>query len=370
MGCSVPPLFVRSHLSNRQCGSLARHRPMRVITSLAPIRICDNGGWTDTWFAQHGKIFNIAVQPCVEVQLEVFPRQADREPIILYADNFGDRYPLHLDRPGWGRHPLLEATIQYMGIPADCAIEAHIHSEVPAGCSTGTSAAVVVALIGALDRLKKGRMTRRKVAYAAHAIEVEALRQQSGIQDQLCSAYGGINYIEIDHYPHARLTRLQVPRATWRALESRLILIYLGRGHASSEVHKKVIADLQGEGPDCVRLQDLRAAADKSRAALSAGDLTALGRAMIENTQAQERLHPDLVSRDAQHVFAIARDFGALGWKVNGAGGEGGSLTILCSGLSHQKRQMIQTIEATNPLFKHIPIRLSRSGLRVWEHAR
>ena len=51
-------------------------RPLRVINSAAPIRICDNGGWTDTWFAGHGAIFNIAVAPCAEVQLAVYARDA------------------------------------------------------------------------------------------------------------------------------------------------------------------------------------------------------------------------------------------------------------------------------------------------------
>ena len=30
--------------------------PLRIINSVAPIRICDNGGWSDTWFAGHGKV--------------------------------------------------------------------------------------------------------------------------------------------------------------------------------------------------------------------------------------------------------------------------------------------------------------------------
>ena len=38
-----------------------QERPLRIINSVAPIRICDNGGWTDTWFAEYGKIFNIEI---------------------------------------------------------------------------------------------------------------------------------------------------------------------------------------------------------------------------------------------------------------------------------------------------------------------
>jgi len=67
-------------------------------------------------------------------------------------------------------------------------------------------------------------------------------------------------------------------------------------------------------------------------------------------------------------VIEIARQHGALGWKVNGAGGEGGSITILCGDNSSAKRRMIAEIEQENPLFKNIPIYLSRYGLRVWKH--
>jgi len=93
----------------------------------------------------------------------------------------------------------------------------------------------------------------------------------------------------------------------------------------------------------------------------------ALGQAMIQNTEAQRNLHPDLINPDADRVVAIARAHGVLGWKVNGAGGEGGSLTILGGSLSHVKRAMIREIEQESPLFQNIPIYLSRFGLRIWE---
>ena len=90
---------------------------------------------------------------------------------------------------------------------------------------------------------------------------------------------------------------------------------------------------------------------------------------MSENTAAQTRLHPDLVSDEAQAVIDIARERGALGWKVNGAGGDGGSITLLAGLHSHQKRELIREVESHNPLFKVIPIYLSRFGLRLWDSA-
>jgi D-glycero-alpha-D-manno-heptose-7-phosphate kinase len=74
-----------------------------------------------------------------------------------------------------------------------------------------------------------------------------------------------------------------------------------------------------------------------------------------------------LISQDARQVIEIARSYGALGWKVNGAGGEGGSITLLCPALSYTKREMLRAIEAANPLYRNIPIYLSRHGLRIWE---
>jgi len=349
-----------------------RRQPLRIINSVAPIRICDNGGWTDTWFAGHGKIFNIGVYPYAEVQIEVYPRdgRADAERILIYAENYGERFAVHPEAGVWDRHPLLEAAIERMRVPEDMAVQVTIFSEAPAGASTGTSAAVTVALVGALDCLTPGRLTPHEAAYAAHAIEVEMLRRQSGIQDQLCSAYGGINYMEMFEYPHATVSQIEVPNSTWWELERRLVLVYLGKSHDSSQVHDKVIAQLENAGGDCKQLEDLRVTAEQSRDAVYSGDFFALGCAMTANTEAQGRLHPELISQHAWRVIEIAQEHGALGWKVNGAGGEGGSITILCNSLSHAKRAMIREIEQENNLFRNIPIYLSRHGLRVWERNR
>ena len=340
-------------------------QPLFIINSVAPIRICDNGGWTDTWFAGYGKIFNIGVYPYAEVQIKVFPNLGDR--IIINAENYGERYIVTPEKH-WDKHPLLEAAIEYMRVPQEYAFEVSIYSEAPSGASTGTSAAVTVALIGALDQLSPGRMTPYEVALAAQRVETELLHQQSGIQDQLCSAYGGINYIEMFLYPHAAVSPITIPNADWWELERRLALIYLGKSHRSSDVHDMVIRALENAGPQCPQLNDLRRTASKSRDALYAADFTALGAAMTENTQAQERLHPDLISPEAHRVIEIAQAHGALGWKVNGAGGDGGSLTLLCNESSPVKRAMIRAIEQENTSFKNIPIYLSRYGLRVWKH--
>ena len=341
--------------------------PLRVINSVAPIRICDNGGWTDTWFAEYGAIFNIGVYPYAEAQLKVLRRDEVDDRIVIHAENYGERFPVQPGNREWNHHPLLEAAVEYMDVPEDGAFEVAMYSEAAAGASTGTSAAVTVALIGSLDMLTPGRMTPYEVAQTAQKIETEMLAQQCGIQDQHCSAFGGINYIEMYQYPQASVSQWHVPDSTWWELEKRLVLVFLGKAHSSSDVHETVIADLEGAPPDSSKLEDLRQTAAKSRDAVYAGDFASLGRAMIENTEAQTRLHPALVGAEAQQLIELAQAHGALGWKVNGAGGDGGSLTLLMGAESAQKRRLIRDLAGANSHFQHIPIYLSRYGLRVWD---
>lgn len=340
--------------------------PPRIINAAAPIRICDNGGWTDTWVARHGKVFNIAVRPLVAVQIDAFPRGARDARVVIDAENYGIRYAPALDHSSWGPHPLLEAALRTIRPPDDLDIEITIRSKAPAGASAGTSAAVVVALLGALNRLAGGCRTPNQIAMEAHAVETRQLGRQCGVQDQLCSAFGGVNFIEIIDYPRAVVTSLDLADETRQELNRRLALIYLGRPHSSSTVHEKVMSDLERLGPDCAQLAALRGAAEKARDATLAGDFDALGLAMRHNTNAQAQLHADLVHRDAWRVIEIAAAHGAVGWKVNGAGGDGGSITLLCTERADAKQAMIHAIEQENSAFVPIPIAISRDGLRVW----
>ena len=245
-------------------------RSQFIIHSQAPIRICDNGGWTDTWFAQYGEIFNIAVSPLVKIRMQVTRVNNQKQHIIINAKNFGDRYELNL-KQGLGKHPLIEATIAALGVPRDVSLEITIFSQAPAGASTGTSAAVTVALIGALDQLNQKHLTRPEIAAKAQRIETEFLGGECGIQDQICSTYGGINYIVMHAYPQAEVTQMELTNEIRQELESRLMLIYLGKSHSSSQIHKKVIQELKDAGSDCKQLNDLRITARKSKDALLAG---------------------------------------------------------------------------------------------------
>jgi len=338
-----------------------------IIKCTAPIRICDLGGWTDTWFAGTGKVLNLAVFPSVEVTMITRPKQLREPQITIYAENYQDVFSIGTRAKSWTKHPLIEAGFQLFKLPAELHLDVTIFSGAPAAASTGTSASVSVAILGALDLIGRRSLTSYELACKAHFIESDILLLQSGIQDQLCAAYGGINFIEMTKYPQASVSPVTLPdELTWE-LESRLLLIYLGKPHSSSELHQIVIHRLE-QSPQFRRcLEPLRQAAVHGKEALLRGDLRAFGEAMIANTAAQQELHPDLIGERAKQVVAIAKRFGVTGWKVNGAGGAGGSVTLLLGPGARDKHALIHEIEEAHGEFRNIPIRLAPYGLRRWK---
>jgi D-glycero-alpha-D-manno-heptose-7-phosphate kinase len=334
-----------------------------VIRVSAPVRICDCGGWTDTWFAGRGSVVHLAVQPGVEVRLLASPGGAE---VRAHLTSYGESYAF---APGRGpmRHPIVEAAFAAVPPPPGLAIELTIASDMPPGAGTGTSAAVSVALVAALSRLAGLTPSPAAIAREAHAIETERLGRQSGIQDQIAAAHGGINFVNIRAYPDAEVLAIEVPAEARIALDQRLVFVYLGRAHHSSAVHRAVIDGIVSGGGAEAALDRLRSAAIAARDALASGDLRAFGRALAANTEAQAALHPALISPDARLVGALGQAAGAWGWKVNGAGGDGGSVAVLLGpdAPASARRRLGDAIGAKLPSARLIPIRLSPDGVRA-----
>jgi D-glycero-alpha-D-manno-heptose-7-phosphate kinase len=326
-----------------------------VIRASTPVRVCDLGGWTDTWFGGPGRVLNIAVQPGIEVRIST---TSGPKPVVLDVASFGHRYAVTPGEPRTPRHPLLEAAVDSLPPPVGTAVEISITSEVPSGCGGGTSAAVTVALVGALAALRNDELSPRQVAYAAHALEVEVVGRQSGIQDHLSAALGGTNFLTIDDYPAAAVETLPM----WERLNALLTTVYVGQDHVSDHIHRAVI-DRAATDKDHAFAR-LRAAAEAGRQAWCSEDLEGFGMAMIANTDAQSALHDALVGHDATRVIEMATACDAIGWKVNGAGGDGGSLTLLSREPS-AKAALEEAIRHLDGRFQVLPLHVSPHGLTV-----
>lgn len=294
---------------------------------------------------------------------ELVPGAPGRRLVSLRVPDFSDDYSFPIDSPP-GRHPLLEVAACRFA-PPQGNVQLSVECAVPAGSSLGTSASVAVALVAALRCLAGRPASPEELARAAHQLETVDLGRQSGVQDQVAAAFGGASFVRVSPYPHFEVQRLEVSPAAWESLERQLVTVYLGAFHDSSAVHETVITHLEGDRAASERLlEPMRQAARRSARALVAGDLAAYGRAMAANTDAQAELHPSLVNPLARQVISVAAGAGALGWKVNGAGGPGGTVTLVGPESPVAMAKLLDELKAL-PGVEVLALRPARAGARV-----
>ncbi|CAN5271328.1 hypothetical protein BH20ACT3_BH20ACT3_08920 [soil metagenome] len=309
------------------------------VVATAPVRVADVGGWTDTWFGSPGRVCNLAVGPGVSVEAALVERRSSARSVRLVLPQYGQDYTYD---PGGhvtpGRHPLVEQAVSSIlgsaPLTPEAALELTVTSAVPAGASLGTSAAVVVAALGALDDLLAGgSRSLGELAALAHRVETIRCGRQAGVQDQWAAAMGDCGLLDVDPYPEVHHQSVPLSSETAVELAARLVTVVFG-AHDSSAVHARVIDDLSvGDRFEGERargaLRRLTTLASDAADALEAGDVDGWAGVLMASTEAQAVLHPGLVGEAHAAAIEVARHHGATGWKVNGAGGDGGSLTTV-----------------------------------------
>lgn len=332
-----------------------------IVRSRAPVRIDLAGGWTDVPpFADRegGAVVNMAIDRSTSVTLRLQPghgvrlRSADYNTTVV-ADSVQQ---LAYD----GQLDLVKAALKQAGRSIE--LELITRAIAPPGSGLGTSAALGVALVGALSRLHGEQLGPAAIAERATRLEIEELGIAGGKQDQLAAALGGINFLEFSAAPPTS-TPLALPASLINELEQRLVLCYSGTSRLSGDIIQRVqAAYLRGEPGTCNALRRMRSIAVELREVLLGGALAQLGPLLHEHWQHQQALHPSVTNASVTQLFATAEQHGALGGKACGAGG-GGCLVFFCAlGAEDQVRQALAAAGA-----QIIDFNVDRDGLQTWQ---
>ena len=327
-----------------------------MVLTRAPTRICDIGGWTDTWFYPKGAIFSF----CVDLYSSVRLVEMEKKTVKIIAENLAQKVEiLNLKKIEYnGVLDLLKAAVKRMNIVEGLKI--FVRADAPPGCGIGTSASVAVALVYALATYKRLNMDRRSVADLAHKLETEELELESGVQDQYAASYGGINFMEID-YPKVKVSQIKLKENRIRELENQFILVYLG-SRSSSKMHNAVINNYKNRDKSTINsFEIMRQCAFEMKTSINS-DIEIIGEIMNRNWGAQKSLHPLMINPLIKKAEKIAKSNGAIGFKCNGAGG-GGSATILAkNGTEYQiKKKLIENG------YTILPCKLSFTGVRSYD---
>jgi D-glycero-alpha-D-manno-heptose-7-phosphate kinase len=338
---------------------------MREWRARAPVRFCDLGGWTDTRIVPRGAVLNVAARLYTYVTLQVREGSGSITLESLDTDeqcSFQDIRRIEYN----GVLDLLKAAVVRSGIEIRRSgvystrreVKVQVRSGAPPASGLGSSAALGVAAIGALAQYHHRHLLPHEVARESQLLEVRDLKLECGVQDQFGSAYGGVNFMEVE-YPHARIFPLPLSPSVRCELEDRFVLVYTGKSHFSSAMHQKVISEAEQHRQN---FDDLARAAVAGKEALLAEDLEAFAAAMNANWEAQKGLHPDITTPEIEALHHAVFQAGALGFKANGAGG-GGTVTIL----SRRNHTHLVTRAVEGLGMQVLPALIDTTGLQVWE---
>jgi len=227
-------------------------------------------------------------------------------------------------RPQRAKSPYIDGCFEAMGALGSV----YINSQIPSSSGLGSSAAVTVATLSAINDEFSLHKTREDIADIAFEIEKKVQKGRASPTDTTVSMYGGI---------------VLITGGSRRRLPPQNMHLVIGDSLVSHSTAKMVelVADLKKKHPGIVD-PILDAIQEVSMSAIHhLNNPKELGRYMDMNHALLEALgvgHPQL-----SKIVLVARAQGAYGAKITGAGG-GGCMVALCP--KHLKMQVAGAIEA------------------------
>ncbi len=204
------------------------------------------------------------------------------------------------------------------------SVDLFLASEIPPGTGLGSSASVCVNILKTLTTYLDQPLSKYELAERAFRIARTVLARHVGKQDEYASAFGGLNFITFERDGSANVEPLRVETGLIQSLQNCLMLFFTGAAHHSwtiLEEQEKLTRAHGGAAVDA--LHEVRSLAYGMRDALERGDLSSVGLLMDNAWRAKKRVSTRISNPRIDHLYEVARQHGALGGKITGAGGGG-----------------------------------------------
>jgi D-glycero-alpha-D-manno-heptose-7-phosphate kinase len=225
------------------------------------------------------------------------------------------------------------------------------------GTGIGSSSSCAVGVLNALHAWRGDRVGPRQLAREAVRIEREILREPGGIQDQYSAAYGGLNLIRVDREGAVSVQSLGLDHDGLDALNQHLMMFFTGVERSSSGIHTRQAAKIEEHLEEYRRMGEL---AVQTASVVERLDYNELGRMMDENWELKRRLTDGVTNPKIDRWHAAAKQSGALGGKLMGAGG-GGFLFFVVP--PEKQREVQRTLEGMGLQRKSMELDIDGSSI-------
>lgn len=288
-----------------------------MIVVRSPLRISLGGGGTDlpSYYREHsGYLMAAAIDKYVYITLH----QTFVDDLIIKYSKL-ERVQSHHEID----HPIIREAFKYTNIPAK-NLEITSMADIPAGTGLGSSGSFTTALLKALHTLKKNLIHPRELAEEACHIELDILNEPIGKQDQYIAAYGGITCFSFLPNNEVQANPLKINQETLYNLEDNLLLFFTGYSRSASSILAE--QDNQSKQKNQAMIANLHYIKElglQSKEALLSGDLYQFADLMNIHWEHKKKRSNKMSNDQIDQWYKLARDNGALGGKMIGAGGGG-----------------------------------------------
>jgi D-glycero-alpha-D-manno-heptose-7-phosphate kinase len=286
-----------------------------VIISRTPYRISFFGGGTDyhTWYQeQGGAVLSTTINHYCYLNCRFLPPFFKEKTRVVWSQI--EQVTDHNDIV----HPAVRGVLNYLNIEG--GVEIQHTGDLPARSGLGSSSAFTVGLLHAMHALHGRMSSKRELACEAVHIERNVLKENVGVQDQIATAFGGFNKISILPNGTFHVDPVIVPQARIQELQSHFMLFFTGVSRTASEIAKEQIKTINDKRAE---LTAMRLLVDEALATIQDGDITEVGHLLHETWQLKRSLASGISPGFVDDIYAKARNAGAIGGKLLGAGGGG-----------------------------------------------
>lgn len=293
-----------------------------MIVVRTPLRVSFFGGGTDhpAWFSrpERGAVLSTTIDKYIYVQMRRLP--------ALFEFNY---------RVAWGmleevntineiQHPVVREMLRHYAEDEDQAsgYEVIYNADLPSKTGLGSSSAFTVSLLHAYFGNREKLCSHPFLAKEAIRIEQDLLKETVGCQDQIATAYGGLNRIDFASDGDFVVRPMHITASRKDELESSLMLFFTGFTRSADAIEKLKIARYGDKTAELRAIYDMVSEGenillDPSRNIGDFGEL--LGHAWNEKRRLDESVSNAFI--DERYEAGLAA--GALGGKLLGAGGGG-----------------------------------------------
>ncbi len=320
-----------------------------MIISKTPMRVSFVGGGTDLPVfcnKERGAVISTAIKKYVYIVLHP---SFDRKNLVAYSKIERTN---HAD--GIMNTRVREA-MKMTGITK--GVEIHSIAEVPAGSGLGGSSSFTVGLLNALYAYQGKHVSNERLAKEACEIEIDILKEPIGRQDQYAAAYGGFNKIEFLK-DEVKIKPIILKKKLRKKLEDSLLLFYLGGQRSASEILREQSKNVKSDDTILNMQIKMRDLADELEEHLAKENIDALGKLLNKNWQIKRQLASKISNEKIDEAYEKARNSGAIGGKLLGAGGTGFLLT-------HSKLDKLENVRRALSDFRETKIRFDWEGSKI-----